>query len=78
MRIENILAITFTNKAVPDESRIAGSLSICQRTTFSKAADLMQDLSTDLTLSIIQIKAKSRQIGIKHIIHNYAARYFYH
>jgi hypothetical protein len=33
--------------------------------SFKKAADLMQDLSTDTGLSIIQIKTKSQQI-IKH------------
>jgi ATP-dependent exoDNAse (exonuclease V) beta subunit len=38
----------------------------------AKAQDLMQDLSIDTELSIIQIKTKSQQI-IKHIIHNYAA-----
>lgn len=70
----NILAITFTNKAVHEmKSRIVGSLSeFAKDGPSQKATDLMQDLSTDTGLSIIQIKTKSQQI-IKHIIHNYAA-----
>jgi ATP-dependent exoDNAse (exonuclease V) beta subunit len=70
----NILAITFTNKAVHEmKSRIVGSLSeFAKDEPNSKASDLMQDLSVDTGLSIIQIKTKSQQI-IKHIIHNYAA-----
>jgi ATP-dependent exoDNAse (exonuclease V) beta subunit len=70
----NILAITFTNKAVHEmKSRIVGSLSeFAKDEPNSKASDLMQDLCIDTGLSIIQIKTKSQQI-IKHIIHNYAA-----
>ena len=70
----NILAITFTNKAVHEmKSRIVGSLSEFSKDEPSaKAEDLMQDLAVDTELSIIQIKIKSQQI-IKHIIHNYAA-----
>ncbi|TRX02254.1 UvrD-helicase domain-containing protein [Flavobacterium gawalongense] len=70
----NILAITFTNKAVHEmKSRIVGSLSeFAKDEPSSKAQDLMQDLSVDTELSIIEIKTKSQQI-IKHIIHNYAA-----
>jgi len=70
----NILAITFTNKAVHEmKSRIVGSLSaFATENPSSKHQDLMQDLSVDTGLSIIQIKTKSQQI-IKHIIHNYAA-----
>lgn len=70
----NILAITFTNKAVHEmKSRIVGSLSeFAKDEPSSKAQDLMQDLAVDTELSIIQIKTKSQQI-IKHIIHNYAA-----
>ena len=70
----NILAITFTNKAVHEmKSRIVGSLSEFTKDEPSqKVFDLMQDLSKDLGLSIIEIKTKSQQI-IKHIIHNYAA-----
>ncbi len=70
----NILAITFTNKAVHEmKSRIVGSLSeFTKDEPNAKALDLMNDLSIDLELSIIEIKIKSQQI-IKHIIHNYAA-----
>ncbi len=84
----NILAITFTNKAVHEmKSRIVGSLSeFAKDEPSGKAQDLMQDLvngkrkennpeewsEEPIGLSIIQIKTKSQQI-IKHIIHNYAA-----
>ena len=70
----NILAITFTNKAVHEmKSRIVGSLSeFAKEEPSEKAQDLMQDLAIDTELSIIEIKIKSQQI-IKHIIHNYAA-----
>ncbi|PKB16920.1 exodeoxyribonuclease V subunit beta [Flavobacterium sp. 5] len=70
----NILAITFTNKAVHEmKSRIVGSLSeFAKDEPSKKAEDLMQDLARETQLSIIQIKTKSQQI-IKHIIHNYAA-----
>jgi ATP-dependent exoDNAse (exonuclease V) beta subunit len=70
----NILAITFTNKAVHEmKSRIVGSLSeFAKDEPTQKALDLMRDLAIDTELSIIQIKTKSQQI-IKHIIHNYAA-----
>jgi ATP-dependent exoDNAse (exonuclease V) beta subunit len=70
----NILAITFTNKAVHEmKSRIVGSLSQFTKDEPSdKANDLMLDLSKDLGLSVAEIKTKSKQI-IKHIIHNYAA-----
>ncbi len=70
----NILAITFTNKAVHEmKSRIVGSLSeFAKDEPSAKAQDLMRDLAQDTALSIIQIKTKSQQI-IKHIIHNYAA-----
>ncbi len=70
----NILAITFTNKAVHEmKSRIVGSLSEFSKDNPSeKAQDLMQHLAIETQLSLIQIKTKSQQI-IKHIIHNYAA-----
>jgi len=70
----NILAITFTNKAVHEmKSRIVGNLSeFAKDEPSQKAQDLMQHLAIETELSIIQIKIKSQQI-IKHIIHNYAA-----
>ncbi|MEL1256022.1 UvrD-helicase domain-containing protein [Flavobacterium sp. DGU38] len=70
----NILAITFTNKAVHEmKSRIVGSLSeFTKDNPSAKANDLMEDLSCETGLSVIQIKTKSQNI-IKHLIHNYAA-----
>ena len=70
----NILAITFTNKAVHEmKSRIVGSLSeFAKDEPSAKAVDLMEDLSRDTGLSVIQLKVKSQNI-IKHLIHNYAA-----
>lgn len=70
----NILAITFTNKAVHEmKSRIVGSLSeFAKEQPSPKAVDLMEDLSRDTGLSVIKIKVKSQNI-IKHLIHNYAA-----
>ncbi|MFI0490455.1 UvrD-helicase domain-containing protein [Flavobacterium sp.] len=70
----NILAITFTNKAVHEmKSRIVGSLSeFAKDNPSEKAQDLMLHLVIETELSISQIKTKSQQI-IKHIIHNYAA-----
>ncbi|WPR71858.1 UvrD-helicase domain-containing protein [Flavobacterium sp. NG2] len=75
----NILAITFTNKAVHEmKSRIVGSLSeFAKDEPSAKALDLMNNLVEDtkeweVKLSLTQIKVKSQQI-IKHIIHNYAA-----
>ncbi|RUT69827.1 ATP-dependent helicase [Flavobacterium cupreum] len=70
----NILAITFTNKAVHEmKSRIVGSLSeFTKEEPSSKAMDLMEDLSRETGLSILKIKTKSQNI-IKHLIHNYAA-----
>ncbi|MEO7979147.1 UvrD-helicase domain-containing protein [Flavobacterium sp.] len=70
----NILAITFTNKAVHEmKSRIVGSLSeFTKEESSAKAIDLMEDLSRETGLSVIKIKTKSQSI-IKHLIHNYAA-----
>ncbi|WPO79820.1 UvrD-helicase domain-containing protein [Flavobacterium sp. KACC 22761] len=70
----NILAITFTNKAVHEmKSRIVGNLSeFAKEEPSEKAVALMEDLSRETGLSIIKIKTKSQNI-IKHLIHNYAA-----
>jgi hypothetical protein len=54
------------------KSRIVGSLSEFAKTNQVQKHRILQDLSIDTELSIIQIKTKSQQI-IKHIIHNYAA-----
>jgi len=70
----NILAITFTNKAVHEmKSRIVGNLlEFAKDNPNEKATDLMEVLSGDIQLSVSEIQSKSKQI-IKHIIHNYAA-----
>ncbi len=70
----NILAITFTNKAVHEmKSRIVGNLlEFAKDNPNKKSVDLMQVLSGETKLSISEIQIKSKQI-IKHIIHNYAA-----
>ncbi|TDO84157.1 ATP-dependent exoDNAse (exonuclease V) beta subunit [Flavobacterium chryseum] len=70
----NILAITFTNKAVHEmKSRIVGSLSeFAKDEPSAKAIALMENLSQETGLSLIKIKTKSQSI-IKHLIHNYAA-----
>ena len=70
----NILAITFTNKAVHEmKSRIVHNLSqFTKEEPDDKAQQLMQVLSVETNLSLPQIKIKAQEI-IKHIIHNYAA-----
>ena len=70
----NILAITFTNKAVHEmKGRIIDHLSeFAKADPNQKATDLLEVLRDETGLSIEKIKSKSRQI-IKHIIHNYAA-----
>lgn len=70
----NILAITFTNKAVHEmKTRIVGSLTeFAKEEPSQKSLDLMEHIASEIDLSVIQIKTKSKQI-IKHIIHNYAA-----
>jgi len=70
----NILAITFTNKAVHEmKSRIVGSLSeFAKDEPDAKAVGLMEKLSEETGLSISGIKQKAKNI-IRHIIHNYAA-----
>ncbi|WP_026706022.1 UvrD-helicase domain-containing protein [Flavobacterium soli] len=70
----NILAITFTNKAVHEmKSRIVTNLSeFAKDNPTEKSADLMQEIAIEINLSLSEIKQKSKSI-IKHIIHNYAA-----
>lgn len=70
----NILAITFTNKAVGEmKSRIVTSLSEFAKDDPSpKAIELMEAIQQETALNPIEIKIKARQI-IKNIIHNYAS-----
>lgn len=70
----NILAITFTNKAVHEmKSRIVGSLSeFASDDPSEKAQSLMNDISSDTALPVLEIRRKAKNI-IRHIIHNYAA-----
>lgn len=70
----NILAITFTNKAVGEmKSRIVTSLSEFAKDDPSpKAMELMLAIQQETALNPIAIKTKARQI-IKNIIHNYAS-----
>ncbi len=70
----NILAITFTNKAVHEmKSRIVDNLfEFSKENTNEKAIELLNDIALDTQLSVSKIKIKAKII-IKHMIHNYAA-----
>ncbi len=70
----NILAITFTNKAVHEmKSRVVESLSqFAKETPSDKALQLMLDISKDTSMSLNSITEKAQSI-IKNLIHNYAA-----
>ncbi|QYJ68862.1 UvrD-helicase domain-containing protein [Flavobacterium litorale] len=70
----NILAITFTNKAVAEmKGRIIVNLSdFAQDATTERGDELMKVLAKETGLSLATIKDKSKAI-IKNIIHNYAA-----
>lgn len=70
----NILAITFTNKAVHEmKSRVVENLSeFAKENPTQKAHDLMQTIQKETGLSLNEIHQKAKSI-IKNLIHNYAA-----
>lgn len=70
----NILAITFTNKAVHEmKSRVVESLSeFAKDNPSEKAMSLMQHIQVETGLSLPSITDKAKSI-IKNLIHNYAA-----
>jgi ATP-dependent exoDNAse (exonuclease V) beta subunit len=70
----NILAITFTNKAVHEmKSRVVENLSeFAKENPTQKALDLMQTIQIETGLSLNDINQKAKSI-IKNLIHNYAA-----
>ena len=70
----NILAITFTNKAVHEmKTRVVNSLSaFATDETPPKFVGLLEHIASDLGVSTDDVKRKSKRI-IRHIIHNYAA-----
>lgn len=71
---KNILAITFTNKAVHEmKSRVLESLSeFSSEKPSEKAMLLMLDIQGETGLSLAAITEKAKSI-IKNLIHNYAA-----
>ncbi len=70
----NILAITFTNKAVHEmKSRVLLNLSeFAKENPSEKVLLLMQDINTETGLSLATITEKAKNI-IKNLIHNYAS-----
>ena len=70
----NILAITFTNKAVHEmKSRVLENLSeFSKENPSQKALQLMHDIQTETGLTLASITEKAQSI-IKNLIHNYAA-----
>jgi len=71
---KNILAITFTNKAVGEmKSRVLDALSeFSKETPSAKAVEMMLQIQEETNLSSKDIHLKSKAI-IRNIIHNYAA-----
>jgi hypothetical protein len=75
MPIATFSPLRLPTKRYKMKSRIVGSLSEFAKMNQVQSTGLMQDLSIDTELSIIQIKTKSQQII--NIIHN-TLRYFDH
>lgn len=71
---KNILAITFTNKAVEEmKTRIVATLEeFAKETPNTKALDMLRDIIEVTGMTQKQIQEKSQRI-IKRIIHNYAS-----
>ena len=70
----NILAITFTNKAVHEMKRriLQNLYEFSKEKTHLNSEDLLIDISQETKLPILEIKQKARQI-VKHLLHNYAS-----
>jgi len=70
----NILAITFTNKAVHEmKSRVLENLSeFAKENPSEKALQMMQSIQAETGLSLQSITEKAKSI-IKNLIHNYAS-----